>query len=58
LKNFNAVFLFDQAYKLQIYHCTEVRFASFLSGKSMTAILVNPLEKKQAKRISGHWSEM
>ena len=31
-------------------HCTEVRFASFLSGGFITAILVNPPERKQAKR--------
>ena len=35
---------------METYHCTEVRFASFLSGGFNTAILVNPPEKKQAKR--------
>ena len=36
--------------------CTEVRFASFLSGGFITAIVVNPLERKLAKRTSVHWS--
>ena len=31
---------------------TELRFACFLSGGFITAILVNPLERKQAKRTS------
>ena len=34
--------------------CTEVRFASFLSGGFITAIVVNPPEKKVAKRTSVH----
>ena len=33
-------------------HCTEVRFASFLSGGFITAIVVNPPERKLAKRTS------
>ena len=36
-------------------HCTEVRFASFLSGGFITAIVVNPLERKLEKRTSVHW---
>jgi hypothetical protein len=32
--------------------CTEVRFASFLSGGFITAIVVNPPERKLAKRTS------
>ena len=35
-------------------HCTEVRFASFLSSGFITAIVVNPPEKKLAKRTSVH----
>ena len=35
-------------------HCTEVRFASFLSGRFITAIVVNPSERKLAKRTSVH----
>ena len=33
---------------------TEVRFASFLSGGFITAIVVNPPESKLAKRTSVH----
>ena len=39
---------------METYHCTEVRFASFLSGGFITAILVNPPKMKQAKRTSVH----
>ena len=42
---------------LQLRNCTEVRFASFLSGGFITAILVNPPERKLAKRTSVHWFE-
>ena len=35
--------------------CTEVRFASFLSGGFITVIVVNPPEKKLAKCISVYW---
>ena len=35
-------------------HCTEVRFASLLSGGFITAIVVNPPEMKLAKRTSVH----
>ena len=35
-------------------HCTEVRFASFLSGGFTTMAVINPLENKLAKRISVH----
>ena len=33
-------------------HYTEVRFVSFLSGGFITAIVVNPPERKLAKRTS------
>ena len=36
------------------YYCTEVCFASFLSGGFITAIVVNPLERKLAKRTIMH----
>ena len=36
-------------------YCTEVRFASFLSGGFITAIAVKPPERKVAKRTSVHW---
>ena len=35
-------------------HHTEVRFASFLSDGFVTAIVVNPPERKLAKRTSVH----
>ena len=35
-------------------HCTKVCFASFLSSRFITVIVLNPLEKKLAKRISVH----
>ena len=45
------------ALQIMMLQCTEVRFASFLSGRFITAILVNPPERKQAKRTSVHCSE-
>ena len=36
-------------------HCTEVRFASFLSGGFTTMAVINPPERKLAKRTPGHW---
>ena len=38
--------------------CTEVHFASFLSGEITTMAVINPLEKKLAKRTSVHYSEV
>ena len=35
-------------------HCTEVRFASFLSGGFIAMALINPLERKLVKRTSVH----
>jgi hypothetical protein len=35
-------------------HCTEVRFASFVSGGFITVIVVNPPERKLVKRTSVH----
>jgi hypothetical protein len=35
--------------------CTEVRFASFLSGGMTTRAVINPPEKKLAKRTSVEW---
>ena len=35
--------------------CTEVCFASFLSGGLTTVIVVNPPERKLAKRTSVQW---
>ena len=47
--------------KLQIcvgisHKCTEVRFASFLSGGFITALIVNPPESKLEKRTSVQYS--
>ena len=39
-------------------HCTEVRFASFLSSESTTAIVLNPSERKLAKCTSVHRTRM
>ena len=35
--------------------CTEVRFASFLSGGFIIVIVVNPPERKLAKHTSVEW---
>ena len=35
-------------------HCTEVRFASFLSGGFTTMAVINQPERKLAKRTSVH----
>ena len=37
--------------------CTEVHFASFLSGGFNTATVVNPPERKLAKRTSVQWTD-
>ena len=54
--SFHAVEVFglgkDFLIKSTLGHCTEVRFASFLSGGFNTDIVVNSLERKLAKRIS------
>ena len=34
---------------------TEVRFANFFSGGFIAAIVVNPAERRLAKRTSVHW---
>ena len=39
-------------HQLSCIHCIEVRFASFISGGFITATLVNPPERKLAKRTS------
>ena len=44
--------------KVLLKQCTEVRFASFLSGGFITAIIVNPLERKLAKRTSVQWFDV
>ena len=47
-------FLYQGYYKILRTQCTKVRFVSFLSGGFITAIVVNPLERKLAKRTSVH----
>ena len=42
----------------KLHHCTEVHFASFLSGGFITVIVVNPPERKLAKRTSVHWGHI
>jgi hypothetical protein len=47
-------------FQIEIYlnyltHCTEIRFASFFSGGFITAIVVNPPERKLAKCTSVHY---
>ena len=37
-------------------HCTEVHFVSLLSGGFTTMAVINPPEKKLAKRTSVDWS--
>ena len=37
------------------YQCTQVRFASFLSGGFTTMAVINPPERKLAKRTSVQW---
>ena len=38
--------------------CTEERFASFLSGGFTTMAVMNPTERKLAKRTSLQWDEI
>ena len=40
---------------LQPFHCTEVCFASFLSGGFTTMSVINPPERKQAKHTYVQW---
>ena len=48
----------EEIYLRVIITCTEVRFASFLSGGFITAIVVNPPERKLSKRTSVQWSKL
>ena len=38
--------------------CTKVRFARFLSSGFITDIVVNPSERKLAKRTSAEWNDL
>ena len=55
---FHAVAVFglgkNLLFKSFLRHCTEVRFASFLSGGFTIMALINPLERKLSKRTSVH----
>jgi hypothetical protein len=54
-KNFDqSKIITDHLKKDKALH-TEVRFDSFLSGGFITAIVVNPPERKLAKSTSVHW---
>ena len=53
------VFIYLQCLSLTtIVQCTEVRFVSFLSCGFITAIVVNPSERKLAKRTSVQCTKM
>ena len=43
--------------KYKFDHCTEVRFAIFLSGGFTTMAVINPPERKLAKRTSVHCTD-
>ena len=51
-KNQNNVAFANPAHLF--HHSTEMRFSRFFSGVFITAIVVNPPEKKLAKRTSMH----
>ena len=52
LRNFKLLQGWYESCSILPHHCTEVRFASFLSGGFITVIVVNPPERKLAKRTS------
>ena len=56
--SFHAVAVFDLGknllFKSAQGHCTEVLFASFISGGFITAMVINPPERKPTKRTSVH----
>ena len=47
--------VFNQSYNCQTSHYTEVRYVSFLSDGFITGIVVNPPERKLAKRTYVHY---
>ena len=47
--------LLNLFYYYRAVQCTEVRLASLLSGGLITVIVVNPPERKLAKRTSVQW---
>ena len=48
---------FDQNCRFRSSQCTEVLFASFLSGGFTTMAVINPPERKLAKHTSVQWNE-
>ena len=42
------------SFRDNLAHCTEVHFTSFFSGGFTAMAVINPTEKKLAKRISVH----
>ena len=49
---------FSKIWKSVAVHCTEVWCASFFPGGFLTAIVVNPPERRLAKRTSVHWGNL
>ena len=49
-----AKYFFFIIFAIKFIHCTEVHFASFLSGGFTTMAVINPPERKLAKRTSVH----
>ena len=49
------LFIYNYSKAKSATHCTEVRFASFLSGGFTTMAVINPPERKLAKRTSVQW---
>jgi hypothetical protein len=43
---------------ISVLQCTEKRLASFFSGAFITAKVVNPPERKLAKRTSVQWKKI
>ena len=54
LKKLGIVFFFEKRNAQEPLHCREVIFASFLSGGFATEAVINPPERKLAKRTTVH----
>ena len=52
---YRSPFVLERSIFSLFAHCTEVRFASFLSGGPTTLAVINPPERKLAKRTSVQW---
>ena len=53
LSKFVTCFL-DEVLHITMHHCTQMRFACFFSGGFTNKAVINPSERKLAKRISVH----